>query len=1413
MNLPVDQPLVNIVANDLEARADVPIVLLPVRIETRYTDDGAQLRVRIYPDSAHVEALDEGVSADERTAGMNYWNAVWPTGDATDAWPALVREVGQRRAPWVAHTLTPTNLDSRPADPPAFPDTLPVAPRAAVVRTLPDRFHVFVEQDGVGQVEAVGRTIAGDVSVSIPPDKLVPLVGADDLPVLDEATRWTVDYAAAIANGMAVDVPLARPGQPVRRLLVLGVRASLDPAAGAAALERLLDAHRYSDGAEFVAQATPSNNTETDRTSWSRRAPPGPPPLTAPNVRVGANARVMASALGVSPVATASLPAAMDMEQPRAQAMATALWDSTWGEMLERLLQPQAMSDTTKAALRRHALDFVRGRGPLPALRLGREPYGVLPVMPIDASVYRPPAGSLEAGLASFIQSIRPLWRSGAQNVPTLMTGDLDKVLPEILGTSPVLRRLLVRKVTARTRSMSQAVVLLGVDDNETAQEEVTALTNLLMNVEPSRVKPNGSLSAATNVLDLPLANADDIGFIKALIAGQPAPTPNSTLQVLLGHAAALEIHRRTSIAAADRDVGTLAHAAADIPSAEARSVAQSALQAIAAGRPDVAEVQRAASTFTMNGWRVDQNTLAARQPLPGLASGTLVQQLTLNGQLPQALSRNQVGLGVLGEVFEAARRQAEFLNALTTLAGIDSEQERALLLSETLDLASHRLDAWITSLATRRLADLRAAGPGALIGAYGWIEEIVPDPPILVAGEGLAARIFESPHDGGFIHAPGLTHATTAAVLRSGRLSHQPADANSGALNIDLSSGRVRIGLEIVQGMRNGQTLGALLGYRLERWLHERSGNGMELDRFIYALRALAPLVAGKQTDPGAPQEVVAASNVVDGVHLLEREQRDPASVDQALTNGPRELGSPDGRYIVQWNPPTVAERAAVHAAIAEISVVHDAVADLLLAEGVHQLVQGNTLRAAAALDAIAAGEAVPPVPDVVRTPVSGVALTHRLLVALPLPAPAGVDGWDTSQPRARAEPALEAWAELQLGAPEPAMIAAGLCALDLVYDADGDRFDQTSLAVRMNQPPDQRTWELARALRALLVKARPLAGETLGRIETPNELSGRAQAAEAALSAAAVSLAGMHDLDATLSRLLPFGIRIGPTTTGLAPTDRETLADILVAEANRRAAAATAMIAAGRAADAFAAIFGDGFLALPRVQPVALVQPDGTPSQLSDAFTAACGAQGVKAQDGRDIRPWLARAASVRPAAHRYAEATLFREVLGKRCRLGVVQMPAGTPSRWIGLPFPAGETPPSEPVMAMVIENGFGAPLSGLEELAGFVVDEWIDVAPGESVTTGVAVNAAGPAARPPQAILLAVSPDGQSWTREKLVHTLIDTMELARIRAVTLERLPWAGRILPALYFQDWSLQGKPIIRWEMFKQRAVTRMLR
>ena len=118
--------------------------------------------------------------------------------------------------------------------------------------------------------------------------------------------------------------------------------------------------------------------------------------------------------------------------------------------------------------------------------------------------------------------------------------------------------------------------------------------------------------------------------------------------------------------------------------------------------------------------------------------------------------------------------------------------------------------------------------------------------------------------------------------------------------------------------------------------------------------------------------------------------------------------------------------DRATVESIIAEAADTVDALADVLLAESVHQLVRGDMAGASAALASIDEG-ATPPDPDVTRTPHSGIGLTHRIAIVLdPTAGPA--DGWGStaSRPRALAEPALDHWAGQLLGSPDRIRIDA---------------------------------------------------------------------------------------------------------------------------------------------------------------------------------------------------------------------------------------------------------------------------------------------------------------------------------------------------------------------------------------------------
>ncbi|MGI8457661.1 MAG: hypothetical protein ACR2LI_06080 [Propionibacteriaceae bacterium] len=1445
--------LIELFGTEIDLEGDVPLVLLPVRVEVRSTADQSALRVRIFPDAVHTEALETGLTEAEAAAGRDYWSVVWAGGDPQAPWPALQAVVGLKRAPWVAEALRPTNLIDRPAGDPDFPAVAAPGGRPSTVRTLPDRFLVRVEQDGAAPVTVATRPIPDEVPVGlVDVDQLEVLsIDGDDVPALDASMRWLVDYDEAVALGLAITVTLPVAGQDVVRLVVYGVRASLDAEAGAARLETLLRSHRFSDGAEFLPQGTPTNNTDTAAPAWSRRTPLGPPSLTpTATLPAGSNAAVTAAALGVDPALIATLAGAVDQEQTRASAFATALWSTTWGDAIE-MLTPEGRAEgrldsPSLDAVRDHWVDHVRGRGPLPALRIGRQPYGLLPIVVTDRS-FAPRRGDVpETRLVPFLRDHRWMWEDAVQAVPTVMNGPLDVNLPTILGTDAVLRGLRVRSALSPDPVLWTMVgSALGGFDGLAAQQELSRAVTLLAGVGNDALEDNLLTGKKTRTLALPLVDASDPEFASRLADDAPTDPPRSVLQVLLAHADAVNADAITRVAAPEALDGTLRAAVNETRTDVDRDLVTSALQAVQAGAFDDGVVLDASRHLDERVGVLDRQLLSALHPLPGLAPATVVQQLA--GEDPQVAQLTGVnGMRVVGELFRGARWRARFRDALRTIATIGADDERRLLLAETLDCCSHRLDAWIISIASRRLADLRATTPtGLYLGAYGVLEHITLSRPD-AAGQIDGREVLHDPGDGGYVHAPGLAHAATAGVLRSGRLTHRRGDPDSEALDIDLSSTRVRDAVTLLDGMRRGQSLGALLGYRLERRLHERSGGGLELDRFVYVLRSLAPLRVGKLTEPDQPaQESVAASDVVDGLRLL--------AVPTTTITAKLAAGPDDATYIVAWQGPQGAEEAAVLAEIADLARTHDAVADLLLAESVHQIVSGNPGRAAAALDALAAGESVPPDPEVVWVPRTGVPIQHRVALLVSADTPAQ-PGWAAGTPRALAEPRLEVWAETALGDPAALTLAdgdgrtladAGLSALDVIFDADGDAVTTSTLALRLrlrfpdlaaDLAPLAVTWELAGLLRGLLVAGRPLDVDDLGRaVDDPAaatrpvgrlpdvaELLGRAQAARDGLADALASA----DVDA----LLPYGVH-RPPLVGPPPTPQEQQTTVVAAldHGGRRVADADLLLSqiatatAPRTQVALAAqvldvVFGSPFVALPVLLP--------PPAGEADLWADAIGPGGVHVAPGATIRPWLARSGTTRAATSAYGETLLVREAYGSGPRLRVVQAPAAAYGSWVGLPFPGGR-PPMVPISSTVAEVVGDGDLAG--SVAGLVLDGWTEVVPRrlergdplapdepptlvDVTTTGMAVHANGPGARPPQSILLAMTPDGGHWTADRLLAVVDETVALARIRCVTLPQIPFAGRYLPALYFRDWSLQGEPVVAWarlatEIFTPRA------
>ena len=986
----------------------------------------------------------------------DYWAAVWRAGtDGTKveaARQALIGKLGTAAAADAAiAAYKPFNLKDPVAQQPdnqpppvrffivQFPDSQSLAMQrfswgsAPKAHLLPDRF-VAIGFDGLPSAGAtpaftvVGEPVPSPLILGIDPN-------APKGEQLDEANgdirfgddlAWMIDFDKAVASGMGLRVPItsqqARDG--FARLIVLGIRATANAAEGRHLLEELFAHHRDGQtGFALLPQGAATNNVEERPADFRLEADAEQAfsltftdagvPVAGPSWTEQRDGARLAAALAVGIDSLTGVAGVNGTDQLEARRMHEALFPGSLGYFLHDMIGETVTAETFDA-IRTFFLDWVAGRGPIPAIRIGSQPYGVLPTTVFSRLSFAGPEGGhiLNGGQEAFLERLAGVLRAAERGWSQMAEqacwvgrgGDPHLTLLETLGLQPASAEFYRRTAESIEEQLNRLNLVgprRGVDLPHVLEaifrrEEIPNLLQQLGIPASAEMPISDRIFSGRQfrlsgpvVDDAPLSENDPI---------RPYTTDGRNYLAWLAGAALsdMDIVRRQTGFLDDSPPRALLYIIL-------RFALLSGYRHEATDRFLVAQAIDAAAAATY------------RRDPPFVHVKEKAESESRWSQLYTPASE----IGVQGnmrvhEVIAAALRAdqvdgalADQVRAIGGLASLPTARLERLFV-EHIDCLSYRVDAWRTGLASQRLSELRSRedeDQGILLGAYGWVENLRPrtppqpfDPPSDVAGKftgpGLGSLSID-PTNQGFVHAPSLDHAVTAAILRNGHISM--ADPSSGEeLAINLSSERVRRALAMFQGMSEGQSLSALLGYQLERGLHERHP-GLELDKFIQPLRNNFPLDANRipeTAEPAGAQESIAARNVVDGRKLAARVQ----SLPESNRGYPFEITSLPGA--------TTDERASIDVEVDRLLDTLDAVADLALAESVHQSARGNFDRAAGMLDAFSRGTA-PPEPELTRTPRSGTTLTHRIAIHFDpvVQAPPVVT------PRSTAEPRLDQW------------------------------------------------------------------------------------------------------------------------------------------------------------------------------------------------------------------------------------------------------------------------------------------------------------------------------------------------------------------------------------------------------------------
>lgn len=1019
---------------------ELPTVFLPVRLEVRYV--GTDLVIRVYPDDVHMSDHQTGLvqteGLNEYALGIEFWTHCADGGLAEDsvyaAWNGLCDAVGPHRAVHVVELTKPINLvelqGQVPGAMPDFPDPIPAGDEGVSVFGLPPYWTFRLKlRDGRFIVQR-GRPIPGDLRV-----------GPVDTGVADPKLMWLVDLPAALDAGMAVAIPSA-PFQVVGldSVQVYGINTVIR---GEELIEHL-ELKSRSVGVSFAPDGAATNNTPGHPAfytqTWARDARWEEVRIlvsgdTGDSVPVKPTHHMFCRAIGVpdSPV-LAKLPGALDERDE----LARELQGPVYAKIMKPALDFVAGAGIVPGTLGGWCESWLRPHGPLGTFRIGDQPYGVLPFLhPVSNAVDDLSMGilSIARNLGTAYDTVLPAFDGSVPEVATLARTAYPSMWSQQSfepddDAASYISNTLSELTTNRTDAESVDLW----DDTFGAFE--TYMNQVLDWLAGTAAKPSGHrtlddlLSPFDAHAELSRRDKDARNALnRAIELRRPrlefVPGPWRKKQhkwfdmvdAILDHAHNDDKKEYRPHLFPNQQQDNKDDAVQILSSLTTWGEEYRTLTTWLDREPQLESLLRFARNRVLDdpGRMELRNFLDQISPPPPQLSGDVMSTET------RGVPESPDGIAVTGDygwwldvTEEADNVPGWWLETPADRTGVPllerlfpttHDSLRTTWGDDTLEwglraavgAVSMRPSSWVVACSHQALDDFRTkqgqgiAQPGSsFVGGYGFLLDVPGKDEV-------------PPEDSeGYMLAPSVAHAATAAVLRSGWLSRDPEDPDQ-PMAIHLEAARTRTAAMMLRAIGQGTDPGPWLGQLIEQRLVDQGDD-----------QDLGDLRESTMQDRATP---------VDGFTALETlKQHDEAAAGA--------VDAPD--------PPLPSSAIQI---LRDVAAEVDAMHDLVHAEGVHQLLQRHPERAQVVLDALNLDNpSVPSRWDMLRPKETGHSDRYSVL------AYEGAVTTAYTSHRARAAPQLESWLRQFLD-PHSVMITLdtgeqigadtlGLGAIDLVLE-----------------------------------------------------------------------------------------------------------------------------------------------------------------------------------------------------------------------------------------------------------------------------------------------------------------------------------------------------------------------------------------